>query len=172
MGYVCGVNILHCALQLQPSNTIRRRIWKLVGVCWTRLPERLVHVHAGPDAASAGVLQLRRQSLRQLSREWQVQLLLVQSAAVAHVCGKTVSRFFGIGVEQFGRVIIHAALMALMALGAAPAAKHAHVIAVQAVLHNADNVTALGLGGQCTYADQHCDQRNKRQKNHGYIIYN
>ena len=63
-----------------------------------RLPERLVHVHAGPDAALARVLQLRRRSLRQLSRGRQVQLLLVQPAAFAHARGQIVSRFFGIDV--------------------------------------------------------------------------
>ncbi|NBO55769.1 MAG: hypothetical protein EBU84_14555 [Actinobacteria bacterium] len=61
-------------------------------------------------------------------------------------------------MEEFGRVIVHAAAP-LRALGAA--AKHAHIVAVQAVLHNTDNVAALGLGGQRAYADQHRDQRNK-----------
>jgi hypothetical protein len=35
-----------------------------------------------------------------------VQLLLIQSATDAHVCGQPVSRFFSIGMKWFGRVIM------------------------------------------------------------------
>ena len=100
MGHVRHAHLLHCTLQLQTAIVAGRGIRKLVGLCGPRLPERLVHVYAEPDGARAGVLQLRRRSLRQLSREWEVQLLLVQPATLAHVRGQAVSRFFGVGLKR------------------------------------------------------------------------
>ena len=87
MGIICHDDLLHRALQLQTGAHIScGRVRKLVGVRGTRIPERLVHVYSGPDAARTRILQLRRgQSLRQLSRGRQVQLLFVQPAAAAHV---------------------------------------------------------------------------------------